>query len=45
MSNAPKEGPGRPNGLLETARTEYERGAGILPLDDDEMYENYAAVS
>ncbi|MFF3328900.1 transcriptional regulator WblA [Streptomyces sp. NPDC002888] len=31
--------------LLETARTEYERGVGILPLDSDEVYENYAAVS
>ena len=31
--------------LLETARLEYERGVGILPLDDDEVYENYAAVS
>ena len=31
--------------LLETARVEYERGVGILPLDDDEIYENYAAVS
>ena len=31
--------------LLETARTEYERGCGVLPLDDDEIYENYAAVS
>ena len=31
--------------LLETARVEYERGVGILPLDDDEVYENYAAVS
>lgn len=32
--------------LLETARTEYERSAGILPvgLDDDETYETYAAV-
>src|SRR5438876_10289382 len=31
--------------LLETARLEYERGVGILPLGDDEVYENYAAVS
>jgi WhiB family redox-sensing transcriptional regulator len=31
--------------LLETARTEYERGAGLVPLDDDQVYENYAAVS
>nr|EIF91401.1 regulatory protein [Streptomyces tsukubensis NRRL18488] len=32
--------------LLETARTEYERGAGMLPvgLDDDETYAAYAAV-
>jgi WhiB family transcriptional regulator, redox-sensing transcriptional regulator len=32
--------------LLETARTEYERSAGILPVDleDDETYEAYAAV-
>ncbi len=30
--------------LLETARIEYERGVGIIPLDDDEIYENYAAV-
>lgn len=32
--------------LLETARTEYERSAGILPvgLDDDETYETYAAA-
>jgi DNA-binding transcriptional MocR family regulator len=30
--------------LLETARTEYERGAGILPLDEEEVYENYLAV-
>ncbi|MHC3394870.1 WhiB family transcriptional regulator, partial [Streptomyces lavendulocolor] len=31
---------------LETARTEYERSAGILPvaLDVDETYETYAAV-
>jgi WhiB family redox-sensing transcriptional regulator len=26
-------------------RVEYERGVGILPLDDDEVYENYLAVS
>jgi WhiB family transcriptional regulator, redox-sensing transcriptional regulator len=31
--------------LLETARSEYERGTGIVPLDSDEVYENYAAVS
>jgi WhiB family redox-sensing transcriptional regulator len=31
--------------LLETARSEYERGCGVVPLDDDEVYENYAAVS
>ncbi|MCX4665498.1 MULTISPECIES: WhiB family transcriptional regulator [Streptomyces] len=32
--------------LLETARSEYERGAGLLPVDleDDETYESYAAV-
>jgi len=30
--------------LLETARTEYERGAGLLPLDEEEVYERYAAV-
>jgi WhiB family redox-sensing transcriptional regulator len=32
--------------LLETARTEYERGAGLLPvdIDDDATYERYAAV-
>lgn len=31
--------------LLETARTEYERGAGILTVDcEDEEYDNYAAV-
>ncbi|KAF3463148.1 hypothetical protein GL259_21380 [Streptomyces sp. Tu 3180] len=30
--------------LLETARTEYERGTGVVPLDDDEVYESYAAV-
>ncbi len=30
--------------LLETARTEYERGVGIVSLDDEEIYENYAAV-
>jgi WhiB family transcriptional regulator, redox-sensing transcriptional regulator len=30
--------------LLETARTEYERGAGILPLDEEEVYANYLAV-
>ncbi len=32
--------------LLETARTEYERSAGVLPvaLNDDETYETYAAV-
>ncbi|MCX4827840.1 WhiB family transcriptional regulator [Streptomyces sp. NBC_00006] len=32
--------------LLETARTEYERGAGLLPveLENDETYERYAAV-
>ncbi len=31
---------------LETARTEYERGAGLLPvaMDDDATYEEYAAV-
>jgi hypothetical protein len=23
--------------LLETARREYERGAGILPLDDEDL--------
>ncbi|MBB3078228.1 WhiB family redox-sensing transcriptional regulator [Streptomyces violarus] len=31
--------------LLETARSEYERGTGVVSLDDDEIYENYAAVS
>ena len=33
-------------GLLETARTEYERGAGLLPveLENDETYERFAAV-
>ncbi|GHG13582.1 WhiB family transcriptional regulator [Streptomyces sp. adm13(2018)] len=32
--------------LLETARTEYERGAGLLPvaIEDDATYEAYAAV-
>lgn len=34
--------------LLETARSEYERSTGILPvaigLDDDELHETYAAV-
>ncbi len=29
--------------LLETARTEYERGAGLL-LDEEEVYERYAAA-
>jgi WhiB family redox-sensing transcriptional regulator len=29
--------------LLETARTEYERSTGVLPLDDEE-YDDYAAV-
>lgn len=31
---------------LETARTEYERGAGLLPvaIEDDATYEAYAAV-
>src|SRR5690242_958104 len=31
--------------LLETARLEYERGVGLVPLDDDQVYEDYAAVS
>src|SRR5690606_9236378 len=30
--------------LLETARTEYERGAGVVALGEDEVYESYAAV-
>jgi WhiB family redox-sensing transcriptional regulator len=33
--------------LLETARTEYERSAGILPavvVDDEAFEETYAAV-
>ena len=29
--------------LLETARTEYERSTGVLPLEGDE-YDDYAAV-
>jgi len=31
--------------LLETARTEYERSTGILPVDcEDEAFDEYAAV-
>ncbi|AJE83390.1 WhiB-like protein A [Streptomyces albus] len=31
--------------LLETARSEYERDAGLLPVgEEDEVFESYAAV-